>query len=98
MKVAVFDSHRFDREAFEEANVAFGHELHFLEPRLTRDTAILAAGFAAVCSFVNDRIDADALAILREGGVRLIAPAIGWVQPRGSRQRGATWHRRRSGA
>jgi D-lactate dehydrogenase len=73
MKVAVFDTHRFDREAFEKANAAFRHELHFLEPRLTPDTAVLAAGFTAVCSFVNDRLDNDALVILRDAGVRLIA-------------------------
>jgi D-lactate dehydrogenase len=73
MKVAVFDTHRFDREALERANAAYGHDLAFLEPRLTRETAALAAGAEAVCSFVNDRLDADALAILRREGVRLIA-------------------------
>ena len=73
MKVAVFDTHGFDREALEEANAGFGHELRFLEPRLTRETAVLAGGSPAVCSFVSDRLDAAALAILRDQGVRLIA-------------------------
>jgi D-lactate dehydrogenase len=73
MKVAVFDTHRFDREALERANAEFGHELHFFEPRLTRETAVLASGFEAVCSFVNDRLDEGALALLRGEGVRLIA-------------------------
>jgi D-lactate dehydrogenase len=68
MKVAVFDTHRFDHDALEQANAGGGHELHFLEPRLTRETAVLAAGFEAVCSFVNDRLDEAALAILRDGG------------------------------
>lgn len=27
MKIAVFDPHRHDRDAFERANAAFGHEL-----------------------------------------------------------------------
>lgn len=73
MKVAVFDTHRFDREALEHANAGFGHKLHFFEPRLTRETAVLAAGFDAVCSFVNDRLDDEALTILGDEGVRLIA-------------------------
>jgi lactate dehydrogenase-like 2-hydroxyacid dehydrogenase len=61
MTVAFFDTHRFDRAAFEEANRRFGHDLVFFEPRLTTDTAVLATGCRAVCSFVNDRLDADAL-------------------------------------
>lgn len=73
MRVAVFDTHRYDREALEEANQGRGHELVFFEPRLTRETAALAAGFGAVCSFVNDVLDAAALEILAAAGVRLIA-------------------------
>jgi D-lactate dehydrogenase len=63
----------YDRDAFEAANRQFGHALTFLEPRLTRATARLAAGHDAVCSFVNDRLDDAALATLRDAGVRLIA-------------------------
>ena len=73
MKVAMFDTHRFDREAFEIANQHYSHDLRFFEPRLTRETAMLAAGFPAVCSFVNDRLDRDTLSILHANGVRLIA-------------------------
>ncbi|MBI4509054.1 MAG: 2-hydroxyacid dehydrogenase [Deltaproteobacteria bacterium] len=73
MKIAMFDTHRYDREAFEEANVRFGHELSFLEPRLTKETATLASGHPAVCSFVNDKLDLDALQALRAGGTRLVA-------------------------
>lgn len=73
MRIAVFDTHRHDRASLDAANAAFGHELVFLEPRLDARTAALAAGFPAVCSFVNDRVDRAALARLREGGVRLVA-------------------------
>jgi D-lactate dehydrogenase len=73
MKVAVFDTHQFDRDALELANRRFGHALSFFEPRLTRETAALAAGFEAVCPFVNDRLDAVTLTTLHAGGVRLIA-------------------------
>ncbi|HSK08608.1 MAG TPA: NAD(P)-dependent oxidoreductase, partial [Vicinamibacterales bacterium] len=73
MKLAVFDTHAYDREALGRANLRHGHELTFLEPRLTASTASLASGFPAVCSFVNDRVDAHALATLNAGGTRLIA-------------------------
>ena len=39
MKLAVFDTHGYDREALVAANQRYGHDLTFLEPRLTRDTA-----------------------------------------------------------
>jgi len=73
MRIAVFDTHRFERETFRVANERFGYEITFFEPRLTRHTAPLAAGFAAVCPFVNDRLDAEALDILCGNGLRLVA-------------------------
>ncbi|NMO18080.1 2-hydroxyacid dehydrogenase [Pyxidicoccus fallax] len=73
MRLAVFDTHRYDRDALEKANAGFGHALTFFEPRLTLQTARLADGFPAVCSFVNDRVDAATLEVLHAGGVRLVA-------------------------
>lgn len=73
MRVAVFDTHLFERDALEHANQRHGHELAYFEPRLTRDTAPLAERFEAVCSFVNDRLDAETLEVLQRGGVKLIA-------------------------
>jgi D-lactate dehydrogenase len=73
VRVAVFDTHRFDREALERANASFGFDLRFLEPRLTSTTAVLAHGCDVACSFVNDRVDAAALETLQGGGTRLIA-------------------------
>ncbi|NOT45727.1 MAG: 2-hydroxyacid dehydrogenase [Acidobacteria bacterium] len=73
MKLAVFDTHTYDREALTAANARFGHELTYFDTRLTRDTAALALGYPAVCSFVNDRVDAQALATLHGGGTRLLA-------------------------
>jgi D-lactate dehydrogenase len=73
MNIAFFDTHRYDRASFDAANARFGHHLRYLEPRLTRETAALAAGSTAVCSFVDDRIDAAALETLWGLGVRLIA-------------------------
>lgn len=73
MKIAVFDTHRFDRKALEEANARFGHTLSFFEPRLDRHTASMAAGHEAVCPFVNDWLDDACLEQLEAQGVRLIA-------------------------
>jgi D-lactate dehydrogenase len=73
MRIAIFDTRRYDRDAFERANTTFGHALVYLEPRLTAQTAALGAGFDAICSFVGDRVDREVLEALRAGGVRLIA-------------------------
>jgi len=73
MRIAVFDTHRFDRAALEAANARHGHELAFFEARLREETAALAAGFPVVCPFVNDRLDAPTLRALFDGGTRLVA-------------------------
>ena len=73
MRVAFFNTHRFDRESFEAANADQRHELHFIEARLTGATSALADGFPAVCAFVNDQLDGSVLATLHRAGTRLIA-------------------------
>jgi D-lactate dehydrogenase len=73
MNILLFDTHSYEREAFMAANQDVGHALTFLEPRLTRETAALAAGYDVVCAFVNDRLDEPALRVLRDAGVRLVA-------------------------
>lgn len=73
MKIAVFDTHRFERETLATAARAKGHEAVFLDPRLDASTAVLAAGFPCVCSFVNDRVDEACLRILADQGVKLLA-------------------------
>lgn len=73
MKIAVYDTHSYEKEALEIANLEYGHELVFLEPRLNASTAILAQGFPAVCSFVNDRVDEEALMMLSRGGTSVVA-------------------------
>ncbi|MET0397084.1 MAG: 2-hydroxyacid dehydrogenase [Longimicrobiaceae bacterium] len=73
MRIAVFSTRRYDRESMEAANATHGHELVFLEPRLTPETAPLARGFPAVCAFVNDQLPAGVLRTLAEGGTGLVA-------------------------
>lgn len=73
MKVAFFDTHRFEREIFDQANKKFGYSITYLEPRLSDQTVSLASGFDVVCSFVNDKLNSQNLAALKSQGIRLIA-------------------------
>lgn len=73
MKVAVFSARRYDKTMLAEANTHAGHELRFLEDRLTAGTALLARGCEAVCVFVNDNVDAAVLEILASQGTHLVA-------------------------
>jgi len=73
MKTAVFSARRYDKTMLARANAEAGHELRFLEDRLTAASAPLAAGCEAVCVFVNDTVDAEVLAILAGQGTRLVA-------------------------
>ena len=73
MRVLVFSTRAFDRQSLKQANREFGHDLGFLEAGLCDQTAALAAGYPAVCVFVNDRVDAGVLRTLRDGGTRLVA-------------------------
>jgi D-lactate dehydrogenase len=73
MKISFFDTHFFEREAFEKANQFFHFPLVFVDERLNRLTAKGAAGSEVVCSFVNDKVDRETLGLLKEGGCRLVA-------------------------
>jgi D-lactate dehydrogenase len=73
MKVALFSTKPYDRTFFNAVNVQFGHDLVYFEPRLTGQTCPLAAGFPAICAFVNDTLDAHVLLALMKHGVRLVA-------------------------
>lgn len=73
MRVAVFSTKAYDRRFLDRANAGGGHAIDYFEARLDATTAALAAGYLAVCVFVNDRLDAAALRILAAGGTRAIA-------------------------
>src|SRR5689334_22070828 len=73
MRVAVFSAKPYDVTFLGAAAGPRGHELQFFEARLGKDTAALAAGFPAVCAFVNDQADAETLTRLAAGGMRLLA-------------------------
>ena len=57
MKVAVFNTKRYERPVLEKAAKGSTIEFTFLEPRLEAHTAVLGAGHEAVLIFVNDVAD-----------------------------------------
>lgn len=73
MRVAIFNTKAYDERSLKEANAHHGHDLVFLEPRLTPLTASLGAGFPAICAFVADQLGAPVLEELAGSGTRLIA-------------------------
>src|SRR5215467_10808644 len=70
---AVFDTKPYDQEALQQASASHGIEWHFLEFRLTEDTASAARNARAVCGFVNDQLDRSCLKLLARQGVELVA-------------------------
>ncbi|MEJ2738866.1 MAG: 2-hydroxyacid dehydrogenase [Dehalococcoidia bacterium] len=71
MKTLVYSTRPYDKEYLEMAN-RHVHKFHFYETRLERRTAALAAGFPAICCFVDDELDASVLKQLSRGGTKLI--------------------------
>ena len=73
MKVAVFNTKRYERGVLERAAEGSPLKFTFLEPRLDAQTAPLAAGHEAVLIFVNDLADRSVLDKLSSGGTRFLA-------------------------
>jgi D-lactate dehydrogenase len=73
MRTAVFSTKGYDRRFLGAAAVGTPHEFKYFEPRLALETAPLANGFPAVCVFVNDQLGEPVLAVLAQGGTKLIA-------------------------
>lgn len=71
MRVLVYDAHSYDHQFLDEAN-AGRHQLVYSTAQLDVHSAAMAAGFDAVCLFVNDLVSAAVAAELARAGVRLI--------------------------
>lgn len=72
MKLAFFDTKTYDVPGFDRYGVPAGVEIKYFEPNLNEDTVSLAAGFDAVCVFVNDTVNAAVVEKLYELGVKAI--------------------------
>ncbi len=67
------DSNHNDTSSSSSSLPSFKIEMEFTHDRLSEQSATYAAGYDAVCLFVNDTANANALRILSMLGVRLIA-------------------------
>ena len=72
MKLAFFDTKPYDIPGFDRYAVPAGIEIKYFESKLNPDTVSLAAGFDAVCVFVNDSVNAQVVEKLQELGVKAI--------------------------
>ena len=72
MKVAFFDTHKFEQNLFQQIN-AGKHEFTFFQTQLSPLTSDLTKGFDAICCFVNDNVDRSAIEKMRSFGIQLIA-------------------------
>ena len=73
MKVAFFDAKSYDLPGFEACCRDRDVQIKYFETRLNEDTVSLAAGYDAVCVFVNDTVNAKVVQRLHELGVKMIA-------------------------
>lgn len=73
IKVAFFDTKPYDKLYFEPYASSAGITIKYFESKLASSSAIMARGADAVCAFVNDTVDADAIRVLHENDVKLLA-------------------------
>jgi D-lactate dehydrogenase len=73
MKIACFSTKSYDRISFDRFLPDSGHTFSYFEAKLDIHTVSLAEGHQAICSFVNDHIDASIMKKLERLGVKLIA-------------------------
>lgn len=72
MKLAFFDAKTYDMPGFDACAQGTELEIKYFETRLNEDTVSLAAGYDAVCVFVNDTVNAAVVEKLYSYGIRLI--------------------------
>lgn len=71
--VAFYDTKPYDRDSFPAAPGGAEQTWRFFDFRLSAETADTARGCAAICAFVNDRLDRACLEKLAAIGVRHVA-------------------------
>ena len=70
IKMAMFDTKPYDREAFSQATGTENINIKYYEAKLNADTVQLAQGYDGVIAFVNDVIDHTVIDALHRYGVR----------------------------
>ncbi len=73
MNIAIYSTKSYDQHSLQQVNQSFGFSLTFYDFKLDQHTAKNAAGFEAICIFVNDDCNAKVIHELAGLGVRFIA-------------------------
>lgn len=73
MKIAFFDAKSYDKPGFERYAANTDLQIKYFDTHLNEDTVSLAAGYDAVCVFVNDIVNETVVNKLHEMGVKAIA-------------------------
>ena len=73
MKIALFSTKDYDRQYFDTALANYKHKINYFEAAFRTTTTNLITDEKGVCVFVNDKVDAPAIARLADKGVELIA-------------------------
>jgi D-lactate dehydrogenase len=73
MKIAFFDTKPYDYIWFEPLSKEYGYQIRYCDYRLNADTAVLAEGYDVACVFVNDKVCAKTIDILKKCGVKMLA-------------------------
>ena len=73
MKIAFFDAKSYDKVSFDRYAAEGGAFIKYFEAKLNEDTVYLAAGYNAVCVFVNDNVNSRVIDKLCEIGVSILA-------------------------
>lgn len=72
MKIAFFSTKPYDKAAFKPLAKKMNCDIRYFEEKLNLNTVVLAKGYDATCSFVNDDINAEVVQALKDIGVKTI--------------------------
>ena len=73
MNILFYGTKKYDEEFFDAILPEYPElSIHYLEANLSPETAALAAGYEAICAFVNANIGAKTVEQLHRQGVKLI--------------------------
>lgn len=73
MKIAFYDTHKYDKKIFDEINEKYQNEITYFDFSLNENTVTTAMGFDVVCVFVNDILNYKVIQKLKEYDIKMIA-------------------------
>lgn len=73
MRIAFYDTHKYEKEIFETVNQKYKFDITYFDFKLNETTCASAKGFDVLCIFVNDVVSEKVIRCLREYKVQMIA-------------------------